>query len=274
MSPYSHVTEARVASLAERLSPVEQRVIETLDRLRLATAQQLQRLHFHGEGNARTVARRCRRTLAGLVALRILARLDRRIGGARAGSAGYVYALDVAGQRLASACGPAGGVRIRRPWTPGHSFVGHTLAVAELYVRLREAEYRNSIELLAFDAEPLCWRWFTGIAGAGVTLKPDAFIRVGVGEYERFYFVEVDRATQSGPTIARKLAVYRRYFQTGREQHRFGLFPKVLLLVPSDARKAALTAIAARQPSASRPLWQIARYDEAIGIFIAQGETP
>lgn len=274
MSARTQVTEACVAALAERLTPTEQAVIETLDRVRLATAPQLERLHFAGEGSPHTVARRTRRTLTRLVRLRILARLNRRIGGVKAGSAGYVYALDVAGQRLASACGPAGGLRLRRPWTPGGPFIGHALAVTELYVRLREAERAGLLELLAFDAEPQCWRRFVGVGGAGVTLKPDGFVRLGVGEYERFYFIEVDRATQSGPTIARKLAVYRRYFQTGREQERFGVFPKVLLLVPSETRKSALVDVAARQPAASWPLWQIARYDKAPGLFTARGATP
>ena len=92
-------------------------------------------------------------------------------------------------------------------------------------------------EVLAFDAEPLCWRRFTGVGGATAWLKPDAFVRFGAGEYEHLSFVEVDRATASVPTVARKLGVYRRYWQTGRDQERFGAFGRVLLLAPHEARR-------------------------------------
>jgi hypothetical protein len=261
------ITEAHVAELADALTPRDRAIIATLDRIRVATTGQLERLHFFGDGSPRTIARRTRRTLQRLIVRRVLVRLERRIGGFPSGSTDYVYALDTAGQRLASACGPAGGVRIRRPWTPGVSFLRHGLAVSELYVRLREAELAGGLDLLDFDAEPLCWRTFTGLGGARLALKPDAFLRLGLGEYEAFYFIEVDRATQSRPAMTRKLTRYRRYHHTGREQARFGVFPKVLLLVPSERRKAALVDLAAAQPPASWDLFQVARYDDAVAVL-------
>lgn len=267
MSPRSRVTEAYVAKLVHELSPRELALVQDLDRLRLASVKQLERLHFTG-GRARANARQAQRTLARLIELRVFVRLERRIGGVRAGSRGSVYGLDVAGQRLASACGPAGGVRIRRPWTPGRAFIAHQLAVTELYVRLIEAAGEGQPDVLDFDAEPACWRTFTGLGGGRTVLKPDAFVRVGLAEFEDAYFIEVDRTTHSGPSVARKLTLYRRYWQTGREQNRWGgVFPKVLVLVPSEARKTGLVEVASGQPTDSWPLFQIARYDDALGIF-------
>lgn len=260
------VSEARVAQLSEQLSPRELALIETLDNVRLATALQLERIHFR-EGTPLANARQCRRTLKRLADLRVLARLDRRVGGVRAGSAGYIYALDVAGQRLASASGPAGGIRLRRPWTPGGPFVRHAFGVTELYTRLREANRASELDLLEFWAEPLCWRRFTGVGGGQVVLKPDAFARVGVDKYEHASFIEVDRATQSGPTVANKLTVYRRYWQTGREQERFGLFPRVVILVPSEVRRRALVEVCAKQPADSWPLFRVAHFDDAAGVL-------
>lgn len=266
MSSRRRVTEAHVAQVEQTLSPRELAMVETLDRVRLASTKQLQRLHFTA-GTELANARQVRRTLARLVQLRVLTRLERRVGGPMSGSSDYPYVLDVTGQRIASACGPAGGVRIRRPWTPGVSFLRHALAVTELYVQLVDAERTGALELIAFDAEPLSWRTFTGLGGARVVLKPDAFVRVGVGSYEHFFFVEVDRATQSGPTIGRKLTTYRRFWQSGREQARFGLFPKVLLLVPTEARKEALVEVAAKQPPDAWELFQVAPYDHALAVF-------
>lgn len=263
----SRVTEAYVAELAVELNPRELALVQTLDRLRLASVKQLERLHFAG-GTPQANARQARRTLAGLSQRRVVVRLERQVGGVRAGSRGSVYALDVAGQRLASACGPAGGVRIRRPWTPGSAFVAHQLAVSELYVRLTELSRAGRLEVLDFDAEPACWRTFTGLGGARTVLKPDAFVRLGLGHFEDSYFVEVDRATHSGQSVARKLTLYRRYWQTGREQsRRGGVFPKVLVLAPSQTRRAALVGLAADQPAESWPLFQIVSYDDALAVF-------
>lgn len=267
MTPRTRVTEGYVADLAQELTPRERVVVESLERLRLASVKQLEHLHFVG-GTPRANARQARRALARLAALRVVVRLERQVGGVRAGSRGSVYALDVAGQRLASACGPAGGLRIRRPWTPGGAFIAHQLAVSELYVRLTEVARRGRLDVLDFDTEPACWRTFTGLGGARTVLKPDAFARLGLGDFEDAYFVEVDRATHSGPSVARKLTSYRRYWQTAREQNRWGgVFPKVLVLVPSEARKAALIEVAGEQPAESWPLFQIARYDEALEVF-------
>jgi protein involved in plasmid replication-relaxation len=267
MSRRRRVTEAYVADLAHELAPRELALVHDLDRLRLASVKQIERLHFTGD-KPKANTRQAQRALTRLTELRVLVRLQRRVGGVRAGSRGSVYALDVAGQRLASVCGPAGGVRVRRPWTPGRAFVAHQLAVTELYVRLIEAAGLDQLNVLDFDAEPACWRTFTGLGGARTVLKPDAFVRLVLGEFEDAYFIEVDRATHSGPSVARKLTVYRRYWQTGREQNRWGgVFPKVLIVVPSEARKVTLVGVASEQPAESWPLFQIVHYDEALEIF-------
>lgn len=260
------VTNARVERLAADLTERDLRVVETLDKLRVATPNQLKRLHFTA-GTPAANARQTWRRLRALTNLRVLTVLERRIGGGRGGSSQAVFALDTAGQRLASACGPAGGKRLRRPWTPGNQFLAHSLAVTELYVELRERERAGQGDLLAFDAEPLCWRRFTGVGGATVWLKPDAFIRWGRDELEHLSFVEVDRATASAPTVARKLDLYRRYWQTGREQERFGAFPRVVLLTPDEARRDILAKAASRLAADARPLYRVGLYDQAVPLL-------
>jgi len=262
------VSEAHVAQLAGQLSSRDLAVVATLDRVRVATGAQLKRLHFSG-GTTLANTRQAQRRLRTLVELRVLATLGRRVGGPEGGSAQPVYALDVAGQRLASACGPAGGLRLRRPWTPGAGFLAHALAVTELYVRLCE-HTRGGGELAAFDAEPACWRAFSGVGGGRTWLKPDAFVRFALGDFEHFSFVEVDRATQSAVAVARKLTVYRRFFQTGREQARWGLFPRILILAPTPRRRAALAEIAAAQPPDTRTLCRVIAYDDALAALTGE----
>lgn len=95
-------------------------------------------------------------------------------------------------------------------------------------------------------------------------------MRFGVGEYEHASFVEVDRATASAPTVARKLDCYRRFWQTGREQERFGVFPRVVLLAPHGARREVLAEAVARQPAEARPLYQTGLYAEAVGLLTGE----
>lgn len=260
------VTNAYVERLAAELPERDLALVETLDRFRVATASQLRRLHFTS-GTEAANARQVWRRLRALQGLRVVTVLERRIGGGRGGSSQAVFALDTAGQKLGAACGPAGGRRLRRPWTPGNQFLAHAVAVTELYVALCERAGTGGGEVLAFDAEPLCWRRFTGVGGAAVWLKPDAFIRWGEGELEHLSFVEVDRATASAPTVARKLDLYRRYWQTGREQERFGAFPRVVLLTPDEARRDILAKATSRLAADARPLYRHGLYDQAMPLL-------
>lgn len=262
------VTEAQLARISDRLTQRDREIVDTLDRLRLASAKQLERLHF--DGSPRSRARTASRVLGRLVDLQVLARLERRVGGVRTGSAGFIYALDTAGQRLASVTGPAGGRRVRKPWTPGAPFVDHQLDVGELFVRLREAEQAGDLDLLDFEGEPLCWRVYSGVGGGRAVIKPDAFVRLAADGFEHLAFIEVDRATQSAPTIKRKLDVYRRYVRSGREQRRWDLFPRVLLLAPSERRKEVLVDVAAKQPEDSWPLFSVALFDDAISALLGR----
>jgi hypothetical protein len=263
------MTTAYVKQLERQLSDRDRVLIGTLDRLRCATTTQLQRLHVR-DGSPATNARRIRSILSRLVTMGALTRLDRTVGGVRAGSAAYVYSLASAGQRVASACGPAGGRRLRKPWTPSLAFLSHRLAITERYVELIEASRAGQLELRAFDAEPLSWRRFAGPGGGFLTLKPDAFVRLAVGEYEHAYFVEIDRATESLPTIGRKLALYRRYWKTGREQHRLGLFPRVLFIVPDEARETAIRERIAQQHEGAE-LFAVAREPDALDAMTGKG---
>lgn len=238
-----YVTAAVVRDLDDRLSERDRAVLGSLRQLRVLTGNQLERLHFQG-----LTDRQRRRTLAQLEADGLVARLSRRIGGVRSGSAGSVFALDRAGQRLLGATGPARGGRIERPWTPGPPFLAHTLSIAELYVRLVEAHRAEHLELLGFQAEPACWRRFQSQAG-WTTCKPDAALRLGAGVYEDHWLIEVDRGTESPQTIARKAAVYRAYRSTGREQAGSGIFPKVLWLVPDQPRADLLIDVFGSGPA-------------------------
>ncbi len=255
----TYLTRHRLAEIEASLTDRDRSVLTTLYRIRVATSVQLERLHFPD-----VIRRRARHLLAGMVRRRLLARLPRSVGGVRAGSAGYVYTLDAAGVRLIA------GQSRRRPWDVGLPFLAHTLAVSELYVRLVEAHRLGTLVLVSFTTEPACWRSFSGPGGGRVTLKPDAYAVVQLGGYEDHWFIEVDRSTEPASTLARKLDVYRRYWQSGAEQARADIFPRVLFVVPDAKRHATLMEVFGRQPADTWHLYTVALFDEAV-TRIARG---
>ncbi len=264
-----YLTAKRLADLERTLTPRERDIIGTLDRLRVATTEQLRRIHFTDRTNA-SAARQAPALLAALAERRIVLKLERQVGGIRAGSRAAVWSLDLAGQRLASACGPAGGPT-RRPWTPSLDFIAHRLAISECYVDLIERCRTSAFDLLDFDAEPLCWRRYASAFGGTHSLKPDAFVRLGIGEMERGSFVEIDCATEGRAAIFRKLRAYRQYWETGREQERRGYFPRVIFAVPDEERAGVLLDRFAEQPEETQPLWRVVRADDLTAALIGDG---
>lgn len=72
------------------------------------------------------------------------------------------------------------------------------------------------------------------------TLKPDAFARLTVGDFEDSYFFEADNATEHLGRIVAKCKQYIAYFNTGIEQREKEIFPLVVWLVPDEKRKLAI----------------------------------
>lgn len=224
------VTAAYAAQLAEQLSLRDVLILTDLANLRCLTGIQLERLHF-SDLAAPNRNRARNRVLARLTRLQAVATLTRRIGGVRKGSDGLVYALDTAGQRVVRLRGDGDESSVRRPWTPGLLFLAHTLAVAELYVQLREAERAGQLELVDFLAEPASWHRTASLG----TLKPDAYVLLASIEHEDAWWLEVDQDTESPATVRRKLSLYLLAAQAGVSgPHQ--ILPRVLVTVPTPRR--------------------------------------
>jgi hypothetical protein len=217
-------------------------------------------------------ARAGRRALKRLADWRVLDPLPRRIGGRRTGSDGLIYRVGRAGTRLLAARGIYG----PRTETPGTLHLEHTLATTELVLRLTEAERVGELELIETQQEPICWRRYTGAMGARRVLKPDLFVRLGVGvegsasTQEDRYWLEIDLAQESGRTIAGKASGYLEHYRSGTEQ---GAYPRVLWLVPDADRAAQLAGVLERQPAEARRLFAVRLFDEAVVFMAAEARS-
>jgi hypothetical protein len=256
------VTGARVAGIARELSERDKAILDDVARVRVLTGRQVERLHF-AELAGRHRDRTRRRVLERLVSLELLTPLERRIGGVRAGSAGLVFALGPAGQRLLAVQDHGTGARVRRPGTPTPRFMIHNLAVAELYVGLVEAARGGGFTLTVFRAEPACW-WRDG---EGAWVKPDALVVVSSGEVEDSWAIEVDQATESLPTLRRKLKVYLDLVASGERGPDGGVLPRVLVTVPDAERLRAIQDVVRGLPEPAEELFAVVLEERAVAYI-------
>lgn len=264
-----YLTLARLRELDRQLIGRDLLVLQFVSELRFVSGDQLSRLGFADLGDPSTQARAARRALLRLTRLGLLERLPRQVGGARAGSAGYVYRLAMAGQRLAVLRRWQPERRGRRSLVPGSLFVRHALQVAELHTQLIEADRSRSFELLELASEPSCWRSYDGIGGQRLTLKPDSYARLGVGDFEHSYFLEVDRGTEGSRALTGQLQRYADYFSAGIEQAKHGVFPRVLWLAPDDRRAGVIEDCVQRLRLSERDLFQVALFNAALDVVQA-----
>lgn len=198
------MTPRAVAGVLAGLSERDRQVLDSVAEHRFLTTKHIERLHFVDHATPLAAARICRRVLARLHAARLLHRLDRRVGGLHAGSAGYVWSIGLVGDHvLRHAAGD--GLR-RRIKEPSATFLDHTMAIADAHLALVDAARADSFELVAVEHEPSCWRGFTTASGATDTLRPDLYAVTATGDYEDCWFLEIDRGTESLPTLIRKCA--------------------------------------------------------------------
>ena len=257
--------------LAGRLGPRDMAILGTLREFRLMTGEQLRRLYFYA-GEPATEARKTRAACKRLVDLGVIVRTERRVGGIRAGSDGFVVGLSGMGSAVLD-LGETALSRHRRAAETKLAFESHVLKVSELAVQLSESARAGFFSIEELRGEPGCWRWFSGVGGGQRVLKPDAFLRASVEEYELAAFVEVDLASESLPTIARKCAIYIDYWKSGAEQRLHDFFPRVWWLVPHARRLQAITDALKRLPADARDLFRVTQFDHAVRELTAVPDT-
>lgn len=264
-----YLTSPRLRELDAALTERDFTVLRYVSGLRFLSGDQLARLCFAEGADAAANARAARRALLRLTRLDVLNRLPRPVGGVRAGSAGFVYCLGLAGYRVSVERGWQPERRRRRSLSPGTLFVHHALQVAELHTRLVEGDRSRRFELLELCPEPSCWRSYNGVGGQRATLKPDSYVRLGVAAYEHSYFIEVDRGTEGSRALEAQMRAYAAYHRSGTEQTEHGVFPKVLWLATSEPRMAAIADAAAQQPREARALFAVAAFGDGVAVMTA-----
>jgi hypothetical protein len=227
------ITTRKLIKYNQQLCKRDKEVLQSLKICEYMKTNQIKRLHFSGSTPTVTT-----RTLNRVYKLGLVKPLERRIGGVRAGSSSYVWALTMAGVELLHLNNHESPAKSRkRVYEPSYIFLNHTLAISELYSRLYTTTATN---LMKSEFEPHCWRVYSSHFGVNATLKPDLYAVTATSGFEDYWFFEVDLDTEAPTRIIRKCESYVRYFRTGQEQKRSGVFPRVAWVVPDDKRKITL----------------------------------
>lgn len=212
-------------------------ILQFLADARLATSSQLARLFFAESPTHRSQIRRANLVTKQLKEAGFIYHQPRKIGGWTKGSSSYIWSLTYKGWKKLKEVNSSISLRFRNKVDFSQNHVEHTLAITEIFVEFKELEQLGKIKLEDFQFEPKSWRYYADIGGSSLILKPDAFAKITVGEYEDFYFFELDRSSESLTRIINTCKKYIHYYNTGIEQRVNDIFPFVLWIVPDERRK-------------------------------------
>jgi hypothetical protein len=90
----------------------------------------------------------------------------------------------------------------------------------------------------------------------GGYIKPDAYIFLTAGSVRDHWFAEIDLATESLPTIQRKLFVYLDFLRRGQIGPG-GVMPRVLLSTITEKRRDAIRLVVRRLPPPAGALFAV-----------------
>ncbi len=230
--------------MAGRLSSRDRKILEATESARFITTKQLEVLIFTDHASKASAARTSRRVLERLKREHLIDTLERRVGGVRAGSAGYIWHLTTTGARLLAYL--AGSGKPRRFHEPSQRLLDHCLMIGDIHLTLRTGLAPYGIELSNVTFEPDTWRRYSGIGGEPRLVRPDlaavTTVATDEGPVDDYWLLEADRGSEHPPTVIRACQRYLEYFATGIEQARHQVLPRVVWVVPHEERRKKLDA--------------------------------
>lgn len=264
----SRLTSRRIGHLIDELPARYVAPLPHLAQARLLTGAHLDRLLTQPDMSAPTTGRVRRRVMARLTGLGLVATLERRIGGVRAGSTGHIYTLTPAGRVfLAVRDGMPRPPRQRHANRPGWEFLAHALAISEIYVHLTETARvttGTAVKVSTFVTEPGCW--FRNASNQWI--RPDAYVLIATPLHADCWWLEIDRDTESPARIAAKCRAYTDHlYYGGTGPH--GAPPRILFSTPTSLRCRAISGLIAKLPHPDDQLFETCVHAVAGGHLIA-----
>jgi hypothetical protein len=139
--------------------------------------------------------------------------------------------------------------------------------VVDTVIALTAAARAGTVELLIVAPEPQSWRSYLGPGAVPEAVKPDLYAVTASGEFEDHWFCEIDRASESVPTVLKKCAQYERYRRTGEEQRDGGVFPIVVWIVPDTRHADRIRSAIAADRNLDSDLYRVTALTELTTII-------
>ena len=162
----TRVGHRQLQAITDQLDATDRELLALLAMHRFATTRQLAEItNFDNRYiSERSALRQTTRRLNRHRRLRLVDHLERRIGGIRAGSTGYIWHLTEPGHRMLRILHPPSSsntdsmTRRRRHTSPSYTFLAHTLAITETRLIIQHAIQAAGGSLTLVRTEPDCWR--------------------------------------------------------------------------------------------------------------------
>lgn len=265
--PNNRAGSIGIRRLLTLVSARDTAIVSSVGEFRFVTTTHLQALHFSAHASIASARRATTRVLQRLAALRLIRSLDRKRGGDGGGSSSYIWRLDVAGERLVRHLNGDTPAHRRRVDDRSEQFIEHSLAVSDMAVAVVSSARAGLFELLDLRSEPASWRSFPSGLGEARTLKPDLAATTASADEEFFWFIEVDRGTESLPTLLRKCTAYTDHWRSGIAQRDLGTYPRVLWLMPTERRAKQLAAAIHADRQLPSDLFTVVPAEDGVGII-------
>lgn len=231
-----------------RLTARDVAIIESVNRFGQLSSGHVWRFHFDNT-NRNSLDRVLRR----LTALKLLARIERRmVGGDRGGSGQYVYQLGAMGHDYLGK---------RGKFAPAHRTVKrHILEIADAFADFRDAERAGDVKILSYLTEP-----DSHMEIVGVTVRPDLFIEVeliGRGEGVSLW-LEIDRGFEGPGVIAAKVSGYVQIMANATSGD-IETVPAIVFVVPDALRQRTIQSVLNREAGEWLGLFSVVLKEELL----------
>jgi hypothetical protein len=98
-------------------------------------------------------------------------------------------------------------------------------------------------------------------------IRPDLSLSLGVDGYDLRWFCEIDRSSESVPTVIRKCQLYAEYYQSGAEQAKHDVFPHVCWITPDEERTERLREAIAKNRHLPERLFTVTTSAQAVATL-------
>jgi hypothetical protein len=128
------------------------------------------------------------------------------------------------------------------------------------------------VELLEFQCEPAAWLAFIAPGNMRLTLKPDAFVRLGINaEEEARFYLEIDCGTEGRAALTRKCRAYLAAWQAGAGGE---VFPRVVWITTTERRVSLLGEVCASMPPEAWKLFVVTTPERALRVMAGLEVAP